>query len=558
MAVPLPGGESIRPAGPAAAPAGTALYGAPGDDPGPGGAVRLHELVEVSRSVGATRSRTRKVALLADALAALGPHERAAGVAFLAGEPRQERLDLGPSAVSGVEAEPAGAARLEIAEVDAWLQAIADVAPGAGSRTRRLELLAGLLGRASPEEQSWLRSLVLRELRQGALEGVLVQAIARAAGAAESRVRRAVMLTGDVRVVGEAALAGGGDALAAFRLELGVPVRPMLAATAQDVGGAIAGRDAVVVEAKLDGARVQAHRDGDEVRVFTRNLREVTARVPEVVEAVRSLAATSVVLDGEAIAFDEEGRPRPFQETMRRFGREQDVERARSELALHVRFFDLLHVDGEDLLDRPLRERLEALARLVPRELRIDQQVTRDPASVSGALDRALAAGHEGVMVKDPDSPYEAGRRGSAWRKVKPVHTLDLVVLAVEWGSGRRRGWLSNLHLGARADDDPAGDEHGLVMVGKTFKGLTDELLTWQTEHLLARETRREAHVVHVRPELVVEIALDGVVRSPRYPGGLALRFARVRGHRPDKDPRDADTLAAVRAIHEGTRPPRG
>jgi DNA ligase-1 len=324
----------------------------------------------------------------------------------------------------------------------------------------------------------------------------------------------------------------------------------MLASTAATVAEAL-GDEPVVVEAKLDGARVQVHRDGDAVAVFTRNLNDVTHRMPEVVAAAAGLPVRSVVLDGEALALDGDGRPRKFQETMSRVGRERDLDAHAGDVPLSVRFFDVLHADGEDVLDRPLEERLEVLRRVVPDELRVDQLVTTDADDAAAFLATTLAAGHEGVMVKTLGSPYEAGRRGASWRKVKPVHTLDLVVLAAEWGSGRRRGWLSNLHLGARTDD---GD--GFVMLGKTFKGLTDELLTWQTEQLLERETDREGHIVHVRPELVVEIALDGVVRSTRYPGGLSLRFARVRGYRPDKDPADADTLGTVRAIHAGERSP--
>jgi DNA ligase 1 len=295
------------------------------------------------------------------------------------------------------------------------------------------------------------------------------------------------------------------------------------------------------------------HREGDEVRVFTRNLRDITARLPDVVEAARALPATRLVLDGEAVAFDADGRPRAFQETMQRVGRNRDVAAARAAQLVGARFFDVLHLDGRDVLDLPLHERLQALDTVVPEAQRPLHVRTADRDEARTLLADVLAAGHEGVVVKDLDAPYAAGRRGSAWRKVKPVHTLDLVVLAVEWGSGRRRGWLSNLHLGARADD---GD--GFVMLGKTFKGLTDETLAWQTERLLARETHRDGHVVHVRPELVVEVALDGVVRSPRYPGGLALRFARVRGYRTDKDPSEADRLESVRAIHQHRRPPTG
>jgi DNA ligase 1 len=513
--------------------------------------MRFEELVAVSRTVGATRSRRAKVTALAGALDALGPDELDAGVAFLSGEPRQDRLDLGPAAVFGVEVRPASTATLTVADVDVTLQAIADVPAGSGSRTRRLELLETLLARATGDEQEHVRGLVLRELRQGALAGLLVQAIAAAADVDEAAVRRAAMLSGDLRVTARAALEGGEPALATFRLRVGVPLQPMLAQTATSVAEAIDELGEVVVDAKLDGARVQVHREGDDVSVFTRNLNDVGHRLPEVVEAVRDLPVRSVVLDGEVLALDDAGRPLAFQDTMQRFGRERDVAVVQGDVPLSVRFFDVLHHDGDDVLDRPLRDRLDVLARAVPAHLRVDQLVTADPDEARAFLRATLASGHEGVMLKDLDAPYEAGRRGAGWRKVKPVHTLDLVVLAAEWGSGRRKGWLSNLHLGCLAD---AGD--GFVMLGKTFKGLSDEVLTWQTEQLLARETHREGHVVHVRPELVVEIALDGLVRSPRYPGGLAMRFARVRRYRPDKDPRDADALATVRALHAGELEP--
>ncbi|MBS3941178.1 MAG: ATP-dependent DNA ligase [Actinobacteria bacterium] len=509
----------------------------------------LSELVTVSDEVAATRSRKAKNAALVRALQALEVDELAAGVAYLSGEPRQDRLDLGPSAVFGIEATPADEASLTVGEVDTTLQAIADVAAGPGSRTRRLELLADLLGRATGPEQDFLRRLVLRELRQGALAGLLTQAIAAAADVPEAAVRRAAMLTGDLRRIAVAALTQGESALAEFGLEVGTALQPMLAQTAASVAEAMADLGEVAVDAKLDGARVQVHRHGDAVRVFTRNLLDVTHRVPDVVAAARSLPVTSIVLDGEALALDEQGRPAAFQDTMQQFGTAPSGES--SAVPLSVRFFDVLHVDGRDVIDLPLRERIGVLAEAVPPDLRIEQLMTADPAEAHEFLRRTLAAGHEGVMVKDLDSPYDAGRRGAAWRKIKPVHTLDLVVLAVEWGSGRRKGWLSNLHLGAY---DPEADD--FVMLGKTFKGLTDELLTWQTEQLLARQTRREGHVVHVRPELVVEIALDGMVRSPRYPGGLAMRFARVRGYRPDKDPRDADTIGTARALHAGELPP--
>jgi DNA ligase 1 len=510
--------------------------------------VQLSELVAASQAVASTRSRNRKRELLAQAIRGLAPQELEAGVAFLAGEPRQDRLQVGPSAVFGIDVAAATRSTLSVREVDDRLQAIADVPAGAGSRTARMSLLTELLGRATEDEQAWLRSLTVRELRQGALEGVLVTALAAAMELPEPSLRRAAMLSGDLRTVARAVVDGGSEALEAFRLTLGVPLQPMLATTGADVEATLATADRVLVDAKLDGARVQVHRDGDEIRVFTRNLRDVTHRVPEVVAAVRGLPARTLVLDGEALALDPQGRPRPFQVTMQRFGREHDLAAMTEQVPLSVRFFDILHVDGTDVLDEPLMDRLEHLDRVLPDELRVARQLVDDPAQVRAFLDDMLERGFEGVMLKDLDGPYEAGRRGAGWRKLKPVHTLDLVVLAAEWGSGRRRGWLSNLHLGARADADTsdAGASSGFVMLGKTFKGLTDETLAWQTRELLARETHREGHVVRVRPELVVEIAVDGLVASPRYPGGVALRFARVKGYRPDRSPETADTLADV------------
>lgn len=514
-------------------------------------AVQLAELVQASTEVAATRSRTRKSALLTDVLAALSPQERAIGAAYLSGEPRQDRLDLGPAAVHGVQVDPVDHPELSLLEVDATLQSIADVEPGTGSRTARVALLTELLARASSAEQDWLRRLVLRELRQGALEGVLIPAIAAAARVDEAAVRRAAMLTGDLRLTATVAFEGGMTALNAVQLQVGTPLQPMLATTASSVAAALEDAGEVVVEAKLDGARVQVHREGDDIRVFTRSLHDITPRVPEILELVAALPVDAIVLDGEAIAFDTDDRPLPFQETMQRFGRAHDIADVRDRVPLEVRFFDILHLDGVDLLDRSLRARREALARILPADTRVRSLVTEDEATARDFITEVLAAGHEGVMVKDLGGPYEAGRRGAGWRKLKPVHTLDLVVLAAEWGSGRRKGWLSNLHLGCRTDD---GD--GFVMLGKTFKGLTDETLAWQTEQLLARETHRDGHVVHVAPELVVEIAIDGLVRSTRYPGGLALRFARVRHYRSDKVIDDADTLRTVQAVHAGEQPP--
>jgi DNA ligase 1 len=540
--------------------------------------VELAELVRTSTEVGATRSRTAKIDALAAVLAATEPDLLPVVVAFLSGEPRQERLDLGPAAVFGVEVPPADTTSLTVADVDDHLQRIADTPAGTGSRTARIGVLADLLSAATTEEQDWLRRLAVRELRQGALAGLLTAAIARAADVPEAAVRRAAMLSGDLRVTALAAVTGGPDELAAFRLEVGRGLEPMLASTAASVTEAVTetaastdGSGDVVVEAKLDGARVQVHRDGEQVWIYTRNLNEVTTRMPEVVAAVRGLPVDPVVLDGEALLLDDAGRPSRFQDTMARVGRHAEGEAtggdgaagdAEAAVPLSVRFFDVLHADGEDVLDRPLRERLEVLDRAVPADLRVDQLTTDDPVEADAFLQRTLAAGHEGVMVKALDAPYEAGRRGASWRKVKPVHTLDLVVLAAEWGSGRRHRWLSNLHLGARAEpgdpvDVTAGDA-SFTMLGKTFKGLTDATLTWQTEALLEREVRRDRHVVHVRPELVVEIALDGFVRSSRYAGGIALRFARVRGYREDKRAEDADTLTAARRIFTGERLPGG
>jgi DNA ligase-1 len=397
------------------------------------------------------------------------------------------------------------------------------------------------LGQATPEEQAFLRGLILGEVRQGALEAVMVEAVARAAGVDREEVRRATMLDGRVWEVARLALGGGSAALAGVELTLFRPIQPMLAQSAADVVSAMQQMAAAAVEWKLDGIRIQVHRRDDRVEVYTRNLNPVGDRLPDLAETIRELGCTSVVLDGEALVMDDQGRPARFQETAGRFGTEEMADRG-----MQAFFFDLLHLDGEDLISRPLRERRARLEALAPRLL-VPHTVVDDAAGAAAVLTEALGHRHEGVMVKDLDSPYDAGRRGAAWVKVKPVHTLDLVVLAAEWGHGRRRGRLSNLHLGARAAD-------GFVMVGKTFKGMTDALLVWQTERLQALETRRTRSAVFVEPALVVEVALDGVQVSSRYPGGVALRFARVRGYRPDKDPAQADTIDAVRAL--GGLPP--
>jgi DNA ligase 1 len=435
---------------------------------------------------------------------------------------------------------------LELLEVHAILERIGTTT-GPGSQAERRQALVRLFERATEPERLFLTGLLLGELRQGALEGMMVEAVAKAAGVTASEVRRALMLAGDLGVVAASAIAEGRRGLTRFRLTVLRPVRPMLAQTAPDLHDALRRVAPAAVEWKLDGARIQVHRVKDEVRIFTRNLADVTARVPEIADAVRGLAVNTVVLDGEAIALGSDDRPLPFQATMSRFGSRLEVDRHRRSVPLTPFFFDCLHQDGDDLIDRPAGDRLEALAARVPEALRVPRVVAADVEEARPVLDAALERGHEGVMVKALEAPYEAGRRGASWLKVKRANTLDLVVLAAEWGHGRRRGWLSNLHLGAR---DPATG--GFVMLGKTFKGMTDAVLSWQTERLLGLETRRDDYTVFVRPELVVEIAFDGLQASPRYPGGLALRFARVKGYRPDKRPGDADTIDTVRAIHAG------
>jgi DNA ligase-1 len=498
--------------------------------------VLLAEVVAMSAVVAATRSRTAKIAALAGLLSRLEPGEVEPAVGFLAGTPRQ-RTGVGWASVVGLDVPAAAQPSLTVRDVNALLSAL-ETARGPGSVTRRRELLTDALGRATADEQDYLRRLLVGELRQGALEGVLTDAVAAAAQVPAAVVRRALMLSGELAATAAAALTGGVTELEAFRLRVGRAVRPMLATPAETLDGALAELGECSVEHKMDGARIQVHREGDAVRVFTRTLNEITARVPELVKVVLGLPCESVVLDGETLALTQDGKPRPFGETMSRFGSQSP----RQEL-LHPYFFDCLHLDGVDLLDQPLGQRLAAIDKIAA-PYRMPGTVTADPATANAVLDQAIAAGHEGVVVKSLASAYAAGRRGRAWQKIKRVHTFDLVVIGVEWGHGRRRGWLSNLHLGAR---DPGGGPP--VMVGKTFKGMTDELLAWQTRELQARQVRADSYTVYVRPELVVEIELDGVVPSPRYPGGIALRFARVVRYRPDKDPAEADTIDTLRAL---------
>lgn len=506
-------------------------------------------VVSTSGRIRATRSRKAKVAHLSELLKGRSEAELDVVVAWLSGELVQGRIGVGyATALEAARTPPAEATSLTVAAVDGAFAAIRDIA-GAGSKQRRFDAVAGLLGRATGEEQRFITGLLTGELRQGAQAGIMVEGIAAALDVPPAAVRRAAMLGGDLRLVASAAHRDGAAGLAAFQLEVFRPLQPMLAQTAEDGDEAIERLGEATLEQKLDGARIQVHKRGEDVRIYTRGLKEVTRAVPEVVEAARALAAEEVVLDGEVIAMRADGRPHAFQTTMRRFGRKLEARVAdlREALPLTPFYFDCLHVDGETLVDAPARERLAALDRVTPPEHRVERVTTRDPVVVDDFLRAVLEAGHEGIMAKATDAPYEAGSRGRSWLKIKAAHTLDLVVLAADWGSGRRRGALSNLHLGAR--DEATG---GFVMLGKTFKGMTDAMLAWQTEALQAIEVRRTDWTVYVRPELVVEIAFNEIQSSPKYVGGLALRFARVKGYRPDKRADEADTLESARSIHDG------
>jgi DNA ligase-1 len=506
--------------------------------------MKLEEIVAVSEAVAGTSGRLDKIGKLADLFGRVPPEDLPIAIGFLIGWPRQGKVGVGWATVaSGREQAAASESSLTLREVDSALDQLAS-ARGKKSGNEKSRIVSELFSRATDAEQRFLSSLLIGEVRQGALEGVMIEAVAKAAGLKATDVRRAVMMAGDVGEVAHLVMRDGAEALAQYKLELFRPVLPMLADSAPTVADAMSGNESVSVEWKLDGARIQVHRRDDQVAVYTRNLNDVTDAVPEVVEAVRSLPARELILDGEVIALTPPGQPHAFQTTMRRFGRRLDVESLREELPLASFFFDVLLHDGESVIDDPLAQRLERLEGIIPESLRVPRVVTADVDSALRFQSDAIARGHEGVMVKSLTAPYAAGRRGSAWLKVKQAQTLDLVVLAVEWGSGRRKGWLSNLHLGAR---DPATGE--FIMLGKTFKGMTDEILEWQTKELLAREVRREGHIVHVRPELVVEIAFNEVQRSSQYPGGVTLRFARVKGYRPDKNASAADTIDAVRAF---------
>jgi ATP-dependent DNA ligase I len=499
----------------------------------------LTEVVTASRDLSDTSSRSEKIAILAELLGRLDPSEVAVAVGFLAGVPRQGRVGIGYSTIYGIEVAPAREATLAIDELDRAIVEVKETT-GSGSAAKRKQILAELLGRATDQEADFVKRLFTGELRQGALAGLMVDAIAKAADAPGELARRALMLSGDLVRTAEIAITQGEDGLRAVGFEIFRPILPMLASTAASVPDAVGSFECSSVEWKLDGIRIQIHRRDEEIRIYTRNLNDITHTLPGIVAAVRLLPLNQAVFDGEALWMGEDG-PAAFPDTV------SQIDSAAPPEGIVTFLFDLLHIEGDDLLDTSLEERAARLEGIAS-HLKIPSVITSDPETAQRVLDEALQAGHEGVVVKDAASPYSAGRRGKAWRKVKPVLTYDLVVLGAEWGHGRRQGWLSNLHLGAR---DPSTGE--FVMVGKCFKGLTDELLKWQTKELLARETGRQGIAVLVRPELLVEIALDGVQSSTRYRGGVALRFARVKRYRPDKSAAEADTIDDLRALL-GTR----
>jgi len=506
----------------------------------------LAELVQASQRVGASASRRVKVSELAALLKSLAPAEIEVGVHYLSGELPQGKIGIGYAAVrAAASTAAADSSKLSIAEVDAQLSQLAGIR-GSGSAARRAAALEELFAGSTAPEQQFLLRLLIGELRQGALAGVMIDAIAAAAELPIATVRRAAMYSKSLGAVAAAALREGPKALERFQLELFSPVSPMLAQTAIDVAEALQEiHGAAAFEWKMDGARIQVHKRGPEVRIYTRSLNEISAAIPEIAELARSFAQDTLVLDGEAIAFDASGRPHPFQVTMRRFGRKLNVEASRSALPIQAFFFDCLRFGTENIATRTTQERFLALSKAVPTAQLVPRLITDSEPAARAFYEAAIAAGHEGVMAKALDAPYEAGNRGASWLKIKRVHTLDLVVLGAEWGYGRRTGKLSNLHLGAL---DPASGDY--IMLGKTFKGLTDAMLTWQTQEFLAREVRRDAGTVYIRPELVVEIAFSDLQASSRYPGGVALRLARVKRYRQDKSVENADTMETVRKIY--------
>ncbi|MFG2550599.1 ATP-dependent DNA ligase [Streptomyces sp. NPDC048581] len=510
----------------------------------------LTRLAHVSQEVAATSARSRKIALLAELFRDAEADDVPIVIPYLAGRLPQGRLGIGWKVLSH-PVPPAAEPTLTVHDVDARLTELGKIS-GTGSQAERARLVGELMGTATEDEQRFLFGLITGEVRQGALDAVAVEGLAQATEAPPAEVRRAVMLAGSLQTVAEALLADGPAALARFRLTVGRPVLPMLAHTASSVSEAVDKLGGCAVEEKLDGIRVQVHREGDTVRLYTRTLDDITDRLPELTAAALELRGDRFILDGEVIAFDAEGRPRSFQETAGRVGSRVDVTTAARDVPVSPVFFDALSVDDRDLLDLPFTERHAELARLVPEPMRVRRALVSGPEDLTRAEDflaETLKRGHEGVVVKALDAPYSAGRRGASWLKVKPVHTLDLVVLAAEWGHGRRTGKLSNLHLGARTADG------GFAMLGKTFKGMTDAMLTWQTERLQQLAVESGDWVVTVRPELVVEIAYDGLQRSTRYPAGVTLRFARVVRYREDKRPDEADTVETLLAAHPEVKP---
>lgn len=501
------------------------------------------DIVDTSRRLTETTKRTQKIELIAGLLRRLEPEEVEVGVAFLSGSTRQGKIGLGYRTLQRVTGDAPPMPLLSVLEVDRTFAAIA-ATKGSGSEGERIAIAQRLMSRATGPEQDFLLRLIVGELRQGALEGLMVDAVAKASAISADRVRRAAMIAGNIAAVAKAAMQRGEAGLAEYAVQLFRPVQPMLAQSAEDIAGAVAELGEAALEFKMDGARVQVHRSGEDVSVYSRALNDVTVAVPEVVAAARALPVKDIILDGEVISLMPDQRPQPFQVTMRRFGRKLGVDRTRAELPLQPFWFDILHLNGGSLLEEPQSRRFDALIEIADPQVIIPHTATANPQRANDFMQEALDRGHEGVMAKARDAGYAAGARGQSWLKVKQARTLDLVILAAEWGNGRRQGWLSNLHLGAR--DTEKG---GFAMLGKTFKGMTDEMLRWQTQEFLRHEISRDAYTVYLEPVFVVEIAFNEIQVSPRYPSGLALRFARVKRYRPDKTAADADTFQTVQRM---------
>lgn len=500
----------------------------------------LQKVVETSRSIAETSKRTAKIASAAELLRELAPEEVQPVAAYLSGVTRQGRVGVGYATVREAMGSPVETASITVREFDATLDRISHVS---GTR-EKLAVLRPLMARATEQEQRFVMALLVGELRQGALEGLMIEALAKAVALPADRVRRAVMMAGDFATVARDVLTEGESALGRYDIQLFRPVQPMLAQTAEDTSEAIANLGKAALEYKLDGARIQAHRSGDDVRVYSRQLNDVTAAVPEIVETVREMPGKELILDGEVLSLQENGRPQPFQVTMRRFGRKLDVERLRAEQQLHPFWFDLMYLNGGSSMEETQARRFAALCELVGDSAVVPNGLANNPEAAENFLQEAIRRGHEGIMAKSPAATYAAGARGRSWLKIKQANTLDLVILAAEWGNGRRKGWLSNLHLGAR--DTKNG---GFAMLGKTFKGLTDEMLAWQTQEFLKIEIARDSYTVYLEPKIVAEIAFNEIQVSTRYVSGLALRFARVKRYRPDKSVPEADTFETVQRM---------